>query len=410
MSNIIITGIGTINSVSGNVSEFKEALFNMDCGIRYQPESETYFAALKELDFDSYINKYSNLLPEKCKLAKKLLHRKSYEIKAGVLAVFEAAVLSGIMNITDRRRISVIVAGSNLFQELSYDTYKKYSDRIDFITPKYALQYMDTHAMSLISEIFDIHGEGFTIGGASASGNVAIVKAKQLIDLDISDACVIVGLPTLLSPMELYAFKNLDSLGGKNTDLEPNKVCRPFDNMHDGFIPAQAASCIIIEKENIKNYSQSFGELCSAVMYIDGNSSSKPSYTGEVDTMKYAIEKAGITASQIDYINAHGTSTPLGDKTELSAIGTIFGDKPIINSSKSIIGHCLNSAGISEAISVVLQLQNNFIHGNRNLIDPINNNVSLARNTVIFDKLNYALSNSFGFGGINSSIVIKKQA
>lgn len=408
MSNVKITGIGTINSVARNISEFREALYNMKCGIKFFPDLNLYMAPLKEFDFESCINQYSQLYPEKYALTRKIFHRETKELKACITAVWEAVSASGVLNIKNRRRVSVIVAGSNLSQSLSYNTYKKYCDRADFTNPRYAIQYMDTYVMSLISEIFEICGEGFTVGGASASGNVAIVKAKQLIDLDLADACVVVGLPTSLSPIELMAFENLNTFGGKTKQSLPEMVCRPFDSMHDGFVPAQSASCIVIEKSGIENGSDGLAEICSAVSFVDGNSGSAPSHEGEIETMKYAVNKAGIEISEIDYINSHGTSTPLGDITELSAIESVFGNYPKINSSKSIIGHCLNCAGIIEAIAVVLQIREGFIHGNRNLVSPVNKNVMLAGNTTDGAVVNYALSNSFGFGGINSSIIIKK--
>lgn len=151
--------------------------------------------------------------------------------------------------------------------------------------------------------------------------------------------------------------------------------------------------------------------MCSAVSFLDGSSGSSPSLEGEIYTIKKALESAGITPGQVQYINAHGTSTPMGDEIELQAISEVFINNkacPLVNSTKSIIGHCLNSAAIAEAISVIIQTQNGFLHSNRNLENTINERVMLIEGSCKDTNIEYAVSNSFGFGGINSSIVLKK--
>lgn len=409
MNRINITGIGIVNSIAHNVSQFQNSMLDSKCGIKFVSDKQRYFAPVSDVDFLFYIDKYKSYSKEKIELTKRLMHREIYERQDTLLAVWEAVATSGVLNIENRRRVSVIVAGSNLFQGYTGSVYEKFTSRERFTVPRHALQYMDTYLMSLISEIFDVKGEGFSVGGASASGNVAITKGYQLIAAGVSDACIIVGSPLNWSEFEFMAFENLGAFGGKDKTTDPQSVCRPFDKNHDGFIPAQGAACIVLEKKSKDSDKYALGELCSAVTFIDGSSGSSPNFDGESDTITAAVETAGIEFCDIGYINAHGTSTPLGDITELDAINYVFGKRnlhPLVNSTKSLIGHCLNSAGIAEAIAVILQMNAGFIHGNRNLNDPINDAVYLVGKDAVNLNFNYALSNSFGFGGINSSVVI----
>ena len=410
MSNVNVTGMGIINSVANNTEEFKNALIEGKCGILFSKDINGYIAPIPELDFCAHMSKYKNMYPGQYKHTLELLHKEPTDVKNTVLATWEAAAMSNLMDVEDRRRVSIVIAGSNLFQSQVYSIYDKYWERSEYTNPRYAVRYMDTYIMSLISEIFKIKGEGFTVGGASASGNVAITKAKQLIDLDLADICLVIGSPTSLSTFELKAFENLGALGGKEKKVSPAEVCRPFDKKHDGFIPGQCAACIVIEKEGLRSIEKK-AALCSAVSFLDGSSGSSPSLEGEIYTIKKALESAGITPGQVQYINAHGTRTPMGDEIELQAISEVFINNkacPLVNSTKSIIGHCLNSAAIAEAISVIIQTQNGFLHSNRNLENTINERVMLIEGSCKDTNIEYAVSNSFGFGGINSSIVLKK--
>lgn len=270
---------------------------------------------------------------------------------------------------------------------------------------------MDTSHTGAISEFLELHGPTFTIGGASASGNCAILKAAEMIQLGIVDACLCVGAMTEFSPLEFQAFQTLGAYGGKSFKGQPEKASRPFDMAHEGFVLGQASACIMLEGlDNADNRKAVVkAHLVGGAQLSDGTIMSDPSLEGEIAAMKQALESAGIVASDLDYINAHGTSTPLGDEVELEAIREVMEDewrKPWINSTKSITGHCMFAAGVVEAVATVIQLEKGFVHPNCNLENPCKALYHFVGKNAENTFIQYALSNSYGFTGINTSILL----
>ncbi|UJF34770.1 beta-ketoacyl synthase N-terminal-like domain-containing protein [Paenibacillus hexagrammi] len=306
----------------------------------------------------------------------------------------------------------IVVSGSNLSQNYAYSLFKKFDEAPEYLTPSYALHFMDTDHVGTISDICNIKGEGFNVGGASASGNVAIIKAMQMIQLGLADLCLVSGTLADLSPLELMSFSNLGAMGGKSFGSEPGQACRPFDKKHEGFIYGQAAACLILESRQSaeKRGVKPLAELLSGALVLDGNRLSDPNEDGEVRAMEQALRQAGLSPGDIDYINAHGTSTPTGDMTEIRAIKRLFKERIgeiWMNSTKSLTGHCLYSAGIVEALAAIVQMKEGFVHPNLNLEEPIDQECRFSRGNTVKANLKTALSNSFGFGGINTSIVLR---
>lgn len=314
-----------------------------------------------------------------------------------------------------RDKIGLIVAGSNLTNCVQASFFPKFQQDPEYLSPMYALLFMDTDHIGTISEIFNIAGEGFTVGGASASGNIGIIKGFQMIQLGIVDACIVVGALADLTNMELQGFYNIGAMGGKTFHDKPEKACRPFDRDHEGFIYGQASGCLILEsfesaqKRNIPL----LAEMLGGSIILDSNRLSDPNENGEIKAMESALKQAGITVQDVDYINTHGTSSPLGDATELSAIKKVFKEETArvwVNATKGITGHCLFSAGVVEAIASVIQMRVGFIHPNINLENPIESDFRFAGNTSTTAQIKTAISNSFGFGGINTCIVLRNGA
>jgi len=228
-----------------------------------------------------------------------------------------------------------------------------------------------------------------------------------------ADICMVVGVLADLSPLALQGFYNVGAMGGHSYQDHPEKASRPFDKRHEGFIYGQGAGCMIIETKDfaIQRQARILGELCAVAHVLDGHGLSEPNLQGEIRVMKHALRQAKLEPEQIDYINTHGTSAPLGDTTEIHACQSVFGkhlSRCWINATKGLIGHTLWSAGVIEAIATLCQLTNGYVHGNRNLEAPIVDNARFVGATTQPAQITTALSNSFGFGGINTSIVIKK--
>ncbi|MBI4652468.1 beta-ketoacyl-ACP synthase [Candidatus Desantisbacteria bacterium] len=417
---VVITGMGIISPIGHNVNDYGQSLKIGQNGIEYLENlskpaiSVKIGAKISNFSFESIIQQYTLLGEEILQKAKHCTWRLPYAIQCSVLSALEAWIDARLNKVTiSPDRFGIIIAGSNLTMNFQYDLYQKFFQSFEYITPSYALHYMDTDHVGILSEVFDIRGEGFTVGGASASGNVGILKGYQLIQLGVVDACMVVGSIADLSPMELQGFYNIGAMGGKRFHDQPEKACRPFDKDHEGFIYGQASGCLILESlESAKKRDiHILAEILGASLILDGNRLSNPNEDGEVRAMEFALNQAKVKAEDVDYINAHGSSSQLGDETEIRAIRRVFKknlSRVWINSTKGLIGHCLYSAGVVEAIAVIIQIRDRFVHPNINLDNPIDDECRFNRAISTQADINIAMSNSFGFGGINTSILLKR--
>lgn len=416
-NRVYVSGMGSINAISNNISSFTTALQEGISGIGYVDYGNLMNihigAMITEPDINHLLERYHDESPQLVMNAKKILRRTTKVEKTAVLACMEAWHQAGLHTDDYGEDIGLVIGGSNLSQGLSYKMYSEFIQNPEYVSPVYASQFMDTNLVGYISELFGIYHEGFTIGGASASGNIALIKGMQMIQTGLCGKCIVIGALAELSPMELQSFINIGALAGKKFADYPLEACRPFDTCHEGFVYGQGCGCIILESENSMKLrgAHPVAEMLGSSMRLDGNRLTNPNMENESYVMHKAIQASGIDISDIDYINTHGSSSALGDECEAEAIQRTFGDSLQniwVNSTKGLIGHCLYSAGVLEAIATIIQINNNFLHPNKNLLNPINNNIKFTKDTSVFCKMKTALTNSFGFGGINSSIVIRK--
>ncbi|XIH09816.1 beta-ketoacyl-ACP synthase [Priestia aryabhattai] len=417
---VVVTGMGIISSIGNNLASYEESLTSGKSGISFLGNitkndiSVKIGAPIRDFSYQKTLKEFNSLPKKLIEKASQFINRYSFAVQATILSALEAWEQSKLYKKEIlSERLGIIVAGSNLTQHLQYDLYEQFQLNPEYLTPRYGLQFMDTDYLGALSDIFDIHGEGMTVGGASASGNVGIIKGVQAVKFGLMDACMVSGPLINLSPMEMQGFYNMGAMGGKTFKDDPHAACRPFDVQHEGFIYGQASGCIILESlESAKQRGVPIlAEVVGGAIVLDGNHLSNPSEEGELRVMELALKQAQINAEEIDYLNSHGSSSPLGDRTEVKAIRQVF-EKNLselwINSTKSLTGHCLNSAGIVEIITSIIQIQKGFIHPNLNLNDPIDQHCKFNGNKAINANIKFAMSNSYGFGGINSSIVLKK--
>lgn len=423
MQNTFITGMGTVCSIAQNTDEFSSSLRRGVCGIGYlpqvpqassQPGPVNIGAAIKEFSFSRQLS-CSDLPAHMLEKADECAARAPYPIQTSVLAALQAWQQAQLHERPiPEHRIAMVVASDNAYQAYQYESMLRFQQAPEYLSPRYPLHALATDHVGTISEILSIQGEGFSVGGASASGNVAIVKGMQLLQLGLADACVVIGALSDLSPLSLQGFHNLGAMGGKRFCGQPEQACRPFDEQHEGFIPGQGAGCLILESEQSieRRGALKFARILGGSLLLDGNRLANPSEAGEARSMRLCLEQAGIAPHQVDYINTHGTSSPLGDITELDAIRQVFQNHLAelwINSTKGLTGHCLFSAGVIEAIACILQMRDSFLHPNINLDKPIDRECRFVGGTTIDARIDIAMSNSFGFGGINSSILFERQ-
>lgn len=419
MRKVVVTGMGVINSIGHNCKEFCNSLKNGASGIA----DSSYFnelardikvaAEIKNFSLTYFIQR-QNLKEDFYTRLKPFIGRRSTMAMDTVIAsAVQAYQMADLLNDIDTysNNTSIVVAGSNLNQLLYHTIEKRYCNSIEYVSPNYALQFFDTNYIGVLSEIFKIGGEGITVGGASASGNSAIIQAYRLIASGTADICLVAGTINNFSPYELQSFRNLGALGGTEFANQPELSCRPFDSKHEGFILGQGSGCIILEAEStaLKRGAKPLAVVLGGSIKLDSNHLSDARIDGEYEVMKNAIKAAQVDVDKIDYINAHGTSTPLGDEVEALAIKKLLGEgagRVWVNSTKSMVGHCIFSAGIIEAIASILQMQEGFIHPNLNLENPILKELKFAGRESIKENIHVMLNNSFGFGGINTSIVL----
>lgn len=414
--DIVVTGIGLLSPHGQGIPSFLNALQNGKSFFAHSksfPELDYPVITSEIIDFgfDEIMNKCIHISEKQKDKICKLGRRSPKVIQASLIAALEAWNHAGLSKRRiDPTRIGLVVAGQNTTQRYLYEMHGK---DLNYLPPSYAMHFMDTDQIGSLSEAFEIQGESFTVGGASASGNVAIIQANRLIQQNIIDVCLVVGVLADLSPLELQAFYNIGAFGGKKFAHEPSKACRPFDENREGFILGQASACLILESRISATKAQVplLGTLVGTALCLDANRLPDPRVEGEIRAMNHAIADAGIEKKAIQYINTHGTSSVLGDIVEISAIKSVFGSgvkNIVLNSTKSITGHCLWSAGVVEAIATLLQMQHKFVHVNLNLENAIDQDCIFSNCSDAPFDIKYALSNSFGFGGINTSVIFKK--
>ncbi|NEP57567.1 MAG: polyketide beta-ketoacyl:ACP synthase [Symploca sp. SIO2G7] len=405
--NIEITGMGVVTSIGQGVTAFKEALLSGKTQFGYlkRPGRESgkpfLGAELPEIELKS-------LLPEQSRL----LRTATWSSQIATLAVSEAWQDAKIGNgKVDPERIGLVIGGSNLQQRYQQQTWQRYQSRLEFLRPTYGLTVWDTDIMGLLSQCFQIQGEGYSVGGASASGAVAIIHAARQILMGITDISIAVGSLFDISAYECQGLMNLGAMGSDRFANCPNLACRPFDKEHDGFIYGEGCGALVLEKAEHAQQREalSHGKLIGWGLGLDGNRSPEPSQKGEERAMNSSLVMANLKPEQINYVNTHGTSSPLGDQTEVAALKSVGLNHCLLNSTKSLTGHCLTAAGVVEAIATLLQIKFGFCHPTHNLINPIDITLNWVKETTIQTNIKYAISNSFAFGGINAALLIEKR-
>ncbi|MEM7157017.1 MAG: beta-ketoacyl synthase N-terminal-like domain-containing protein [Myxococcota bacterium] len=338
----------------------------------------------------------------------RLLARSGPELQALVWAGMEAWVDASLHGgAVPPRRIGLVIAGHNLTQSRALEVELTYAGRRRYVSPRFVQESLDSTALGIVSEALGIRGEGVLVGAASASGNAALIHGCRMIADSSVDACLVLGAPTRLTAMQVQSLANTGALGGATQASNPRRACRPFDEGRDGFIPGQAAAAMVLE--SIPSAAGRGRPMHATVLgygsALAARSGLEPSVEAEAEAMTTALARAGLSPGRVDYVNAHGTASRLGDETEAEALRRVFGAaRPWINSTKGWVGHAIHAAGVLEAVAVVAQLCGGFVHPNANLDRPIDSALHLVGPEAIDQPITHALSNGFGFGGINTSI------
>jgi malonyl-ACP decarboxylase len=407
--------MGVICSVALAVPDFVRALREGRCGITHLPVSEKQTvqigALIQDFRWRDYLNVLETEEPVLCARARKVLNNTTDSTRLSACAAIQAF---GRAQLGEREEpgmdCGIIVAGSNLSQDYIVENWTRFQET-GHANPRYALSFSDSNQLGCLSEILAIRGPGLTVGAAAASGNAALFQAFHWIRSGIVQRCVVVGACAPFSVLEREAFAAIGAACCGKWRNDPAQACRPFDEAHEGFVWGQGSACVVLESANRERDHLVSGEIAGASLLLDGNHLPEPTVEGEICAMKNALASAGLGPEHIGYVNSHGTSSVLGDRIECAAIKSVFRDHIAsvwINSTKSLTGHCFSASGVIELIASVLQLNHGFAHPNRNLDHPIDQELRFVGDSPEPITAEYALSNGFGFGGINSTVVVKR--
>ena len=402
---VVITGMGIWSCLGTDLETVKQSLYEGKSGIGMQP---------KRLEY-GYRSALTGIVEEPV-LTKKMLDRHT---RAGMPEEARYAYMSSLQafeqaNITDeylREHEVGCIFGNDSSAKPVIEASKIMDEKHDSAMLGYGLifQSMNSTVNMNLSTIFHLRGVNFTISAACASGSHSIGLGYMLIKQGMQDVVLCGGA----QETNFYSMASFDALGAFSVRMdEPTKASRPFDRDRDGLVPSGGAASLILEDyEHAKARGANIlAEVIGYGFSSNGGGISQPSDEGSVVAMTRALDMSGVKAEDIDYINAHATSTHQGDMYEAMALNLMFGGKhALISSTKSMTGHECWMAGASEAVYSILMMQNNFVAPNINFEHPdeYSEKMNLAITTVE-TELNLVLSNSFGFGGTNSALVLKK--
>ena len=402
---VVITGMGIWSCLGTDLETVKQSLYEGKSGIGLQSERLEY----------GYRSALTGIVEEPV-ITKKMLDRHT---RAGMPEEARYAYMSSLQafeqaNITDeylREHEIGCIFGNDSSAKPVIEASKIMDEKHDSAMLGYGLifQSMNSTVNMNLSTIFHLRGVNFTISAACASGSHSIGLGYMLIKQGMQDVVLCGGA----QETNFYSMASFDALGAFSVRMdEPTKASRPFDRDRDGLIPSGGAASLILEDyEHAKARGANIlAEVIGYGFSSNGGGISQPSDEGSVVAMTRALDMSGVKAEDIDYINAHATSTHQGDMYEAMALNRMFGGKhALISSTKSMTGHECWMAGASEAVYSILMMQNDFVAPNINFEHPdeYSEKMNLAITTVE-TELNLVLSNSFGFGGTNSALVLKK--
>jgi 3-oxoacyl-(acyl-carrier-protein) synthase len=369
---------------------------------------------LSDFDLPGYLERHATRYPaEQVKHCLSLMRAAPLVPRLVAPAALQAWHDAGLPHGTPPARIGHALGGHNL--NMGYiveNSLTFHHDEPDYIEPLFGLLCLDTDVLSATSELLGLKGPIFTVGGACASGNLAVIAAVDLLRAGRADAMLVSAAPIELEPVGLHSWAMLDAISTRSFNDAPERASRPFDARREGFVPSEGAGAFILEtlERARARGARIHAELLGASATSDASRLTRPDLDGQRRAMLSALEDARVSPDQVDYVNAHATSTPLGDAVEVAAIKAALGDRARripVNSTKSMVGHCLSAAGVVELVATLLQMSHGVVHPTINQEEPdARLDLDFVPNHAREAKIDIAMSNSFGFGGINSSIVV----
>lgn len=406
MRRVVITGMGIVSPLGDSLDEVLTSLLKGKSGICYQP-------AYEELGLRSRLGGFTRI-NIKQHIDKKILRFMGNAAAYAYIAMKQAVADAGLTeaDVSSPRTGLIIGSGGTSAENVvtTADTMRKKGLRR--LSPFMVPRTMSSTVCAGLTAPYKIQGSCYAISSACATGAHCIGAAMEQIQLGKQDIVFAGG-----SDEEHWTQTSMfDAMGALSTKFNatPEQASRPYDTRRDGFVVANGAGLVVVEeREHARNRgAKIYAELTGYGATADGYEMVTPSGEGAVRCMRLALDMAQQQHNNIrvDYINAHGTSTPIGDAVELQAIKKVFGhDTPMISSTKSLSGHSLGAAGVHEAIYSLLMLNHGFIAASANIeeLDPVAENMNIVVQTRQ-KKIQTVMSNSYGFGGTNACLIFQK--
>ncbi len=412
LKRVVVTGFGGVTPLGSTVNEFWENLKNGVSGAapitRFDPKNfKTKFACeVKNFDPTKYI-------------PKKEARRLDLFSQFALAAAEQAFDHSGLDAEKINHELAGVIWGSGIggLDSFTQEIKSYVADKlVPRFSPFFIPRMIADIAAGHISMKYDFRGPNYATVSACASASHAIIAAVDNIRLGRAEVMITGGSEAPVNEAGVAGFNGMKAISTRNDD--PEKASRPFDKDRDGFVIGEGGVALILEEYEhaVKRGATIYAEIIGVGMTADAYhlTAPHPQGRGAATVMRFALKDAGISTSDLDYINVHGTSTPLGDISETKAINEVFGADAYqlsISSTKSMTGHLLGAAGAIEALACILAMNNNIVPPTINLEnrDPnIDEKLDLTPNVAKEREIKYALSNTFGFGGHNASIIFKK--
>jgi 3-oxoacyl-[acyl-carrier-protein] synthase II len=426
LKRVVVTGMGLISPLGNSVAASWDNLLAGRSGLsrfskfaadveefrlRYKAPDDfpTIAGEVKNFDFKALLEANKpEVTKEDLKLTKYTDSFTQYALSASYEAIHRSALH---LDAIDPERLGTIIATGMGGVASWEEAYRKLDEGgVKRVSPFMVPKLLPNLAAGNVAISLGAQGPNTALSSACAAGGQAIGAAFRTIQLGEADVMLAGGAEAALTPLALTGFYRMGALATGYND-NPAAASRPFDQGHNGFVMAEGAGILVLEEltHAVNRGAPILAELTGFGMCGDGHHITDPNLEGAVRCMRRALADAGIEPGEIDYINPHATSTPVGDRNEARAINLLFPHQPLVSATKSQTGHLLGAAGAMEAIFTVMSLHHSIVPPtlNHEIRDPECTGISLTQSQPVPHPIRYALSNSFGFGGTNAALVFK---
>lgn len=426
MSNkkrVVVTGMGILTPVADNLDSYLESLLAGRSAITRWRSLDTSRIRCKiggdlgDYDHAAYMkNELMGSMPESAyKRMRKIMKTAPLATRLTAITFVKAYIDAGLFAYEpDPSRVAAIIGGHNINSNYINTNFQQFHEEPEYIHGMMGICVYDTDVITSAAEVCSIRGPVYSIGGTCTSSTMAMRQALGEIRFGDSDVAVVAGGVLDYSPLDLQALILVSAISYRSFNDAPEKASRPYDLDREGFVPSHGAGVLVFEElEHAKRRgARIYAEVLEVGCSSDANHLSNPSVDGQSALMASVLEKAGVRPVEVDYINAHATATPLGDRVEIESIKKVFGahaSELKINATKSMLGHTGWSAGAVESIAAILQMQASKLHPSINIDrqDP-EIDLDVCANSAVNHEVGLIMKNSFGFGGLNACALFRR--